>query len=125
MLWLSEGHYGLLDEQGNLVLPVLAFGGAEEWYAGRFGRSLEEGLDRAKNPVFRAQVVACLRSFLVGGSRDRRIVEDALARMDSEADRAEWLAARHDANRTSMTDIGGIAARLADRIEQHDWPKEA
>lgn len=55
----GHGWYGLEGEGGELVLPILATGGADEWFTERFGVTLEGSLDR----IPMDQVCTVLESF--------------------------------------------------------------
>jgi hypothetical protein len=41
-LALGGGNYMLEDEEGSLLLPAFIFGGAEEWWISRFGRTIDD-----------------------------------------------------------------------------------
>lgn len=57
MYWaLSQGSYGLQDEDGEIVLPVFAFSGANEWVTNHVG-NLGDYID-----YHREKITKCLRS---------------------------------------------------------------
>jgi hypothetical protein len=114
VLLLGEGQYGLeiMDEgerKGETTLPLLLFGGVEEWlaevgienlgtYYAEHALELAEALDTVEiNPVAYQIALRCLPD----GA-------------DLNAFRAIW----HDKHRGSLNDIGARAGQLATRLRK-------
>lgn len=115
---LGAGRFTLVPEGDapKVSMPMFAISGgdADEWFRVTFGGGylgvkelLEEHL---------GEVVASLRSVLIGTYDDRLIIEHALSFM-SEVSGNLWLGERHERLRTSMSDIQAKAFELADSIE--------
>lgn len=110
-LALGHGNMGLDTEDRVNILPIFLLGGYEEWVEAN-GFDLHLTLsDR------RQEVIAALRSVLIGGFAARREVESAISKM-SPSDAEAWLAERHEAHRSSLNDIGRRAHDLANRMEE-------
>ena len=72
-LAIGGGKYGLEDEQGDQAMPVMLFGGYEDWCA-------ESGFDfGAVVKAKRGDVIACLRSAICCGIRERSAVLAAMS----------------------------------------------
>ena len=103
---LGSGNYGLKDENGEQVMPIMLDDkSATEWTEGTFGCTLTdlfEGVDWEA-------VAACLRSVAIVPIKYRDIYDRALAAMP-EDERTAYAARWHDQRRTSMNDIGKRAA---------------
>ena len=115
-LFLGEGMYALTDEAGQQAVPIFIGGGAEEWYAEKFGRALNDGIKANM-----LDVAECLESLVIGNRQDydaamKFIAEDKLA-----AFKADW----HDRHRSSMNDIGRRAARYAKAFREKASDKAA
>jgi hypothetical protein len=108
-LFLGEGFYGLNGPDGSVMGPFI-FGGAVEWFAETFGRSLDDYLSENK-----AAVAAALDTVMIGDASHRRVVEAAMARLP-ESERAAFWADAHDEKRSSLNDIGRRAKSLADAL---------
>jgi hypothetical protein len=105
---LGEGAYGLEDEKGEEVCPFFIFGGdPDAWLRENFGQGLEQALKSHA-----AEIAEVLDSVLIGGFDDRREYESAVALMTPEG-AAAYRAIRADIKRTSMNNIGAMAAKLA------------
>ena len=93
---LGDGKYGLRPcEEGveDPELPFFAFGGdPRAWFKARFG--VEELTEWVEEHL--EECAECLESVLIGGERDRRVVESALAEMPDEESRKRFLAKYHD-----------------------------
>ena len=57
VLILGDGMYALRDETGAPVMPILAFGGADEWWIETFGHRLPDYLETAPHAAI-ADVLA-------------------------------------------------------------------
>lgn len=113
VLLLGRGAFGVEDEAGETVLPLLLFGGdPDETLRNLFGRGLDEGMGARK-----AELPAVLRSVMIGSRQDREVAEAALEAIPSEEAKRAFLEKRHDKMRSSLNDIGGGAWALADRLE--------
>ena len=115
-LLLGEGAYGLDDvETGEQVLPIMLVAipeGLDEWVREHIGIA-GEGL--AQYIRDHRRVVGDALASVVIGRRD--VYEIALAHMPAakhKAFRAEW----HDAQRTSMNDMGARAWALAEKLQR-------
>lgn len=107
---VGGGRYGLIDEQGNQVMPVFLIGGLDEWFTEQFGGTPNEHLKANW-----LSVAECLESFAICDIRERKLWAKGVEAM-SESARSEWLAEWHDRHRTSMNDIGGRAMHYAKRM---------
>jgi len=92
---LGNGAYGI---KGS---PVLF--GWDDWLKEQGIADLGAHIDAHTD-----EIATALESVLIGSERDREEVESTLAMLPEEK-REEWLAMRHDKQRSSMNDIGGKA----------------
>ncbi len=108
---LGSGRYGLTDEESREIFPIFFIdaNGLEEWVRVQYSCELGELIKAAD----KAALAACLESVAICPLKDRRLWDAALEAMDDAAKRAAWLAAWHDAQRSSMNDIGGRAQKYA------------
>lgn len=111
ILILGEGKYGLADEQGETLMPILAFGGDPiNWLLENMDiLNLESYLD--KNGGLLAD---CLDSVIIGSFEERREIEKKLTTAKCEEDREQILREWHDKRRTSMNDIGDTARKVTE-----------
>ena len=113
-LLLGGGKYGLEDKDRNCVVPIMAFGGdPDEWATRKFGCDIK-GLYAQADWL---AVAECFESVAIVGIEDRQLYDEALAAMPEPA-RSEWRAKWHDTHRSSMNDIGGRAAKYAERARE-------
>lgn len=113
VLALGSGAYGLSDEQGGSVCPVLLFASPERTEAElqRLGVApLGDFLTANKDAI-----AACLDSVRVGSFDERRKLDRVLAHVP-ESNREGALAAWDDERRTSMSRIAASAKSLAKRV---------
>jgi hypothetical protein len=101
---LGNGAYGI---KGT---PVLF--GWDDWLKEQGIEDLSAHID-----AHAVEIADALESVLIGSERDREEVESTLAMLPEEK-REEWLAMRHDKQRSSMNDIGGKARKIAARLRQ-------
>jgi hypothetical protein len=109
---LSEGAYGLYDEDDRTVLPIFRFSKPEsllKWLH-------ENGIDSNKMDEFYAkngeEMAKILESIVYGKIADRKSIV-ALTEKMSPADRLDALAKWNDSKRSSMNDIAKGARELA------------
>jgi hypothetical protein len=112
---LGNGQYMAkpLDDASAQEVPFFIFGGSDEWFTEHCG-GLDTTVKRFVNGESRAELVAALRSVLIG---DRAEYEETLP-MIAESERTAWTAKWHERHRSSTNDIGKRARQLADRIER-------
>lgn len=119
--YLGSGWFGIHDAKSGTILP-LGVGmpwGPREWFCQEFGIELVSYLKSHATDVARA-----CRSIVIGGFDDRKLFEASLAVLPESAQqvfRDEW----HDERRSSLNDIGGVAANWADKLEKVDAQVEA
>lgn len=114
VLWIGRGRMGLVDEQGESVLPVFLFGGAEAWLE-------EHGIEDVGTYLRanRGELAAALESAVLCSPRDRAAVLAALGPEAMPAALARW----NEAKRSSLNDICGAMHEMAASIRPH--PGEA
>lgn len=98
------------DAEGTRVLPLLAFGGAEEWRESVGIRDYIEFLED-----HRAEIARVLRTAAYGTVREREAVLEGID-PDDEAARSVALAAWNDDRRSNPKDLCARAVRLAESI---------
>ncbi len=104
-LVLGQGKYGLTRvSTGETVLPVLLFGE----FPGELG--LRDFVNAHKT-----EIVACLRSVLLG--HDRQTLEEAMALVTPEQAK-QLLTSYHDRHRTSLNDICARAWKIAEAFDK-------
>lgn len=107
--------YGAESRDGSDSVPVFVFGGAEEWYQRKFGRTVEEGLEEKM-----ADVAEALSSVMLGDFEDRRRYKAVLAAIADPEKREKFIDEWQDGC-SSLTNIGAYAhalgRKLAGRIE--------
>ncbi len=105
-LLLGEGRYGLNDEDGNEVMPLLLFGTFEEWQKKNhfsFDTIYANKLDK---------VITALRTMMCCRVRERQAVIAAVG------DDLEALARYNDEKRSSLNNICDYAFVVANRLEK-------
>jgi hypothetical protein len=118
LILLGRGQVALEPLDGDTereVLPIFLFGDVEAAVTAWLER---RGIGElwAFVTEHRAAIVACLRSVVYGGARDRRAFDAMLDEIPSErhqAAREKW----NDARRSSLSDWGTSALRYADHLE--------
>lgn len=116
VLLLGEGKYGARSEDDTERLPVFLFGGSGPFIVETFGAvGLSDWID-----AHRAAIADALDSVMSYGFRERGAFDAACELLSGEALQG-YRAKLHDANRSSMNDIGSrawaIAARLREPVE--------
>ena len=109
---LSEGMYGLRDEKGETVMPILAFGGKDYFTQWLKNNEIDDDkLDEfyAKNGE---EMAAILESVIYGDCKDRAVVSSTAEDMTPEA-RVAFYAKWNDKKRSSMNDISKACFGLA------------
>jgi hypothetical protein len=108
-LFLGEGFYGVEDEQGKRVLPVLAFGGEaslQAWLK-------EQKLNLDEFMAIRSlDVAACLESTMVAQPGMRAAVLAAIGTEDPN-ERLAAIRRFNDKKRSSLNDIAARAHAMA------------
>lgn len=59
---LSRGQYGGKSLDGGNDVPIFLFGGHNEWFTEKFGRTVQESLDHIAHEA----IAACLDTFTLG-----------------------------------------------------------
>lgn len=109
---LGRGQYSLtqIDGDGGEKMPIFMFGGIEEWFQKRFGKTPGE----CREEIEPEKIADVLDSVLIGVKADRSSYLKGLSLIDSPEKRKEWRDHWHEERRTSMNDIGGRAYKLAE-----------
>lgn len=94
------------DESEENRVPIFIFGGYNEWYQEKFGRTPAEGLNARKEDVGKA-----MQSFMLGGFSDRARYNAALEAIDNPIKRNDFIANWQD-GRSSLNNIGGVAHEI-------------
>lgn len=109
VLLLGRGGFGLSTEK-DVVMPILLFGGFEEWLMKAFGSKSIPNEWVLEN---REAIIKALESVLVGSPRDRKELTSALALMPDPAAREQYKQQWMDRRRSSLNNIGGRAHEIA------------
>lgn len=112
VLVLGKGGYGAEPKYGSEKVPTFLFGGCEEWFVKTFGRTLDEAFSARSKDITEA-----LETFAFGSFNDRRRYEAALAAI-TDAEKKEKFIADWNDQRSSLCDIGGIAHRISQIINE-------
>ena len=107
------------DDESREVLPLMLFVNEDElkaWINKTIGGDGAKGV-QCFIDANRDEIVAALRSVMIGSANARESAEDALSKIPEEDDRQAFLLARHDRERSSTNDIGAAAWAYADRLE--------
>lgn len=113
---IGQGRYGLKSLDDSESMPILAFGGAEEWFQKNFRESIMETQNRVMDTKM-AEVANCLDSVLYGDAQDRLDFLATTEGMDRQAFEDARIA-RHDGLRSSMNDIGERAYSMAAKLRK-------
>lgn len=100
---MGTGKYGLLDENGDTVMPTFITGGHEEWFTEQFGHSFAASMEWATSAEHMLELVEALDS-VVCGSRDEYSLLRAEAKeagKNINEVRSEW----HGRQVTSTIDV--------------------
>jgi hypothetical protein len=109
-LLLARGQYGLENENGETVLPILIFGGAEDWLKQNKIDDLDKYID-----THMPEMIKVLESVLYGGFDTRELFNKAISSMTPKEAlkyRKEW----NEKKRSSMTNIGKVYLAYADKL---------
>jgi hypothetical protein len=113
-LILGHGQFAANPEDENAEgVPLMLFGGAEEWWNERFQEPMENAGDRD-----RERLAIALRSVCYGSTTDRKLYDSALLAITDPEKRAGFIAEWNDRHRSSMNNIMGRAHSIAERLEQ-------
>lgn len=115
---LSPAYGARPKDEGNEGVPIFIFGGWEEWYTEKFGRTPDEELIAKKNAIADA-----LDSMMLGGFEDRRRYHAALDAITDPEKREKFIAEWQD-GRSSLNDIGTYAHALAKQLRQMEANNE-
>lgn len=109
VLLLGRGKLGLsCEEDHKQHVPVMLFGGAEEWLKEHDLEDLGGFIE-----AHRAEVAEALESVLIGSESDRKTFDKVIACISDPGDRQKARDTYHDQKRSSMNDIGGAAWEYA------------
>jgi hypothetical protein len=113
---LGKGYYSFESLDGGENVPLMAFGGAEEWCQKAFQESVMEMCNRVMDTKL-SEVADCLDSVLYGD------IEDRAAFMEETRDINRSTLEFHRATEqerkcSSMNDIGGRAYIMANKLRQ-------
>ena len=107
---LGDGKYGgTCLSPGGEDIPFFMFGGYQEWFKARGVDDLSDFIGR-----HRAEIAATLESVVWGHERDRAVFTETIAMLQGGFTRDHFRELWAD-RRSSMNDIGGLAAALAKR----------
>lgn len=123
-LLLGEGQYGLRNEEGEEVLPILVFGGASEWlFENGF---IEDPNDHQGLNAFveanKEALAAVLETTIVA---DTPAAREKAKEFALQGDYLQGLQQWNDAKRSSMNDIAGRAFALARHFRGEPEPPRA
>jgi len=111
-LLLSRGQFGLANEKGETILPLLLFGGGKEWLKENQIEDLDDYIDNHM-----PEMIKVLESVLYGGFDTRELFTKAIANMTPEQAmeyRKEW----NEKKRSSMTNIGNAYLSYAEKLRK-------
>src|ERR1019366_325801 len=116
---LGEGKYSLKELTGDksAYVPFFPIDGQDEWFTKWFGRTFEQSVTYASEERG-ADLAKCLASVMIGDAKNRRAMDELLARAETQEAYIAALHEMHDAKRTSTVDLGRTAWGMADFI--HD-----
>jgi hypothetical protein len=115
VLVLGDGAYALTpDDRTAQGLPILLFGGAEEWVTKQWG-SMSCFSKFLEVPANMRRMATALESIRYGHASDRRSFERLLARIP-EAERGAAVAKDLEERHGSLNDIGGAALSWAMKL---------
>ena len=108
VVFLLGAAYGAEPKDGaGEEVPISLFGGAEEWYAAKFGRNHNDGLEAKKDAV-----AAALESFMLGRFEDRQRYEAALSAITEPEKKEQFIKVWQDGC-SSLNNIGEVAHKYA------------
>lgn len=114
-LALGTGKYGLSQIDGEMEMPIFAFGGSEyleTWWQEKFGHPFTQEQSPGQ------EAIECFESVLIGGAQSRASFEKGLELIDDPEKRKAWRDHWHNERRSSMNDIGSRAWATAARLRQ-------
>lgn len=116
-LLVGRGQLGLLDENGDILLPVFLFGGADEWIAKNIGAE-EDSLPQYVDANLEA-LVAALDSCMYGGAADRKAYQRGLDLVADDPEKREaWRQGWAEDRRTSTSKICAAYWGFAEHLRQ-------
>lgn len=118
IILLGRGAFGLTDEKGEQAVPLMLFGGIDDWLAKNNIK------DMAQYIADNTDAIADFLETVCYGSLDERLAfDEACKRMTPEkaAEHREWW---NDRKRSSMNNIGAGALRLAKQLRKKKPVKE-
>ena len=115
---IGNGEYALEEISGDksAIVPFFNVITPDEWFTKQFGRTLEQSVNWAQQHA--AELCKCLSSVTIGDARNRRIVDELLAKSESYEVFISALYKLHDEMRKGDVDIGRTAWGMADVIHQ-------
>jgi hypothetical protein len=108
---LGEGKYALQGIDNTNEVPIFLFGGHDDWFKKKFGRSFGYSLELSD----KAKLADCLDSTLIGDANDRKQFNAARTAVSPEVFegwRAGWTGARC----SSLNNIGRRAYAYAEAL---------
>lgn len=114
VLSLGEGAYGLQDETGRSVVPVLLFASPQQTKDWLDSTGINIG---QMGNQYAAEIAECLRTALVCKPGERAKIMAKLG--EDSGDIRTAMATWNDKKRSSMTDLCGFALSLAQAYEDH------
>ena len=111
-LLLARGQHGLENEEGETILPLMIFGGLEEWLKKNGIDDLDDYIDNHM-----PEMIKVLESVLYGGFDTRELFNKAIEIMNNEEAmkyRKEW----NEKKRSSMTNIGKAYLSYAEKLRK-------
>lgn len=109
---LSQGDYGLIDEDDRTVLPIFRFSDPEKLIKWLHGNNVDSNKIEEFYAKNGDEMATILESVVYGKIDDRKGIV-ALTEKMSASDRVEALAKWNESKRSSMNDIGERAHELA------------
>ncbi|MDM1021638.1 hypothetical protein QSV37_15195 [Acinetobacter sp. VNK23] len=114
---IGSGQYALKGLDTDLEVPLFLFGGHDEWFTEKFGRTFEESIDFCKNNKLDA-LITCLNSTLIGGAESRASFNKGMDLIDDPVKKEEWRKHWLDQRRTSLNNICASAWSYARHFEE-------
>ena len=110
--WMLSSGYGLHDENGDTVWPIVIFGGQDEWLIDHDITDLGEYIK--ENAI---EIANILESAMYVSIGERKSIKLAMEKMSEDKSR-EYLRELNEIKRTSMNNIGEVCLSLADRLKK-------
>ena len=104
-----------------LSVPFFMFGGFEEYWKANWPGETQEGIIGRR----RAEVVAALRTVVLGEVSDRQLFDEACAAITDPDKLKAFVASWNDKKRSSMNDIMGRAHAYANCLEEEGKLEQA